>query len=177
MSCLMGNRDSLTASFARERVAIDELVRSSPVESLGQRVLIARPAGLENSSRCWSVLVTLDHLRIANLATARGITASGNGVPPEGRASTAEVKPGLVISPAVIAEHAAACDFLMESVAEVTELKTPVRFADPWFGPLDAFGWHAMSGMHMGIHRVQIERIIQGLSGVTFALATHIRLA
>ena len=31
-----------------------------------------------------------------------------------------------------------------------------------WFGPLDAAGWHALAAGHMGIHRVQIERIVKG---------------
>jgi len=34
----------------------------------------------------------------------------------------------------------------------------------PWFGPLDAAGWHALAAGHMAIHRVQIERILQGLA-------------
>ena len=35
-----------------------------------------------------------------------------------------------------------------------------MRFAYPWFGPLDATGWHALAGGHVAIHRVQIEPII-----------------
>jgi hypothetical protein len=31
------------------------------------------------------------------------------------------------------------------------------------FGPLDAAGWHAHSATHVGLHRVQIERIIERL--------------
>ncbi len=28
---------------------------------------------------------------------------------------------------------------------------------------MDAYGWHALAGGHMNIHRIQIERIILGL--------------
>jgi hypothetical protein len=48
-------------------------------------------------------------------------------------------------------------------VAATPYLRTKARFAHPWFGPLDAAGWHLMAGMHLSIHRVQIERILQGL--------------
>jgi hypothetical protein len=34
-------------------------------------VLIARPRGLEDSSRYWSVWMTLDHLRIVHLAAVK----------------------------------------------------------------------------------------------------------
>jgi hypothetical protein len=53
---------------------------------------------------------------------------------------------------------------VLASVTASPNLKTKTRFSHPWFGPLDASGWHAMAGSHMAIHRKQIERILQGLS-------------
>ena len=79
-----------------------------------------------------------------------------------GEASTATVKPGPAVTASVMAEYEAACDALLVAVAAAPDLKTAVRFAHPWFGPMDAWGWHALAGVHMGIHRVQLERILQG---------------
>ncbi len=45
----------------------------------------------------------------------------------------------------------------------ISDFKTKLRFAHPWFGPMDAYGWHGLAGGHMNIHRIQIERIILGL--------------
>ena len=37
-------------------------------------------------------------------------------------------------------------DNLLATIAAIPNLKTTARFAHPWFGPLDASGWHAMAG-------------------------------
>jgi hypothetical protein len=46
-------------------------------------------------------------------------------------------------------------DKLLVVVAAVSDLKTAVRYAHPWFGPLGAFDWQAH-----GNPRMQFERII-----------------
>lgn len=42
---------------------------------------------------------------------------------------------------------------------------TGLRAAHPWFGPIDVFRWHCLLGVHQGIHRVQLERVRDGLAG------------
>lgn len=140
------------------------MVRSCAGDSRAQRVLIQRPRGLEDSSRNWSVWMTLDHLRIVHHSMADIISSLVRGVPPSGVASTAAVKPSAEVSGAVEGEYEKSCDDLLASVAATPNLKTQRRFAHPWFGPLDAAGWHALAAGHIGIHRVQIERIVAGLN-------------
>ena len=161
---LTGNREAFTAKFQRERSAIRGLVDSCDVAKRGQRVLIARRRGMEDSSRNWSVWMTLDHLRIVNHELARIISVLAEDVVPPGEASTAAVKPSPAVTASVVAEYEASCDALLAAVVAVPDLKTAARFAHPWFGPMDASGWHALAGGHMGIHRAQIERIIAGQS-------------
>lgn len=158
-----GNRGSFDARFRQERERIQALVRSCDAEAGARRVLITRPPGLEDSSRYWSVWMTLDHLRIVHQEFARVIDDLTKGVMPEGEASTAAVKPSPEATAAVVAPYEESCDALLALVAAAPELKTKVRFAHPWFGPLDAVGWHALAGGHMGIHRVQIERILKSV--------------
>lgn len=155
-----GSRESFNAGFQREREAIHALVQRCDEATGGRRVLIQRVRGLEDSSRYWSVWMTLDHLRIVNGGITRTIGALAKGVTPPGKASTAAVKPNADVTSAVAAEYEASCDALLETVAKIPDLKTRARFAHPWFGPLDAAGWHTMAAGHMGIHRVQIERIV-----------------
>ena len=157
-------RERSTARFQRERETIRALVRSCDEKTGAQRVLIARPRGLEDSSRYWSVWMTLDHLRIVHHSFVRVIRALTNGIVPPGRASTADVKPSPDATRAVLAEYEQSCDELLATVAEAPNLNTRVRYAHPWFGPLNAAGWHALTGGHLSIHRVQIERILAGLS-------------
>jgi hypothetical protein len=159
----IGSRGSFDARIRRERASIRALVASCDPESAARRVLIRRCAGLEDSSRYWSVWMTLDHLRIVNLAFARIIGALARDTIPPGVASTADVKPSPDATAAVVAAYEESCDRLLETVASVPDLRTRLRFVHPWFGPLDAAGWHALAGAHLGIHRVQIERILQEL--------------
>ena len=159
-----GSQDSFTAQFQREREAIRALVRTCSEESGARRVLIRRPPGLEDSSRNWSVWMTLDHLRIVNQEITRVIETLTHGDRPPGRADTAAVKPSPAASGAVVAAYEQSCDALLATVAAVPQLNTVTRFIHPWFGPLNAAGWHALAAGHMGIHRVQIERILRGLS-------------
>jgi hypothetical protein len=160
---MRGNRDTFNAHFERERAAIGALVRGCDADAAAQRVLIARIPGMEDSSRNWSVWMTLDHLGIIHRGISRTINSLAKGIVPPGQASTAAVKPSPEASAAVVAEYEKSCDDLLAAVAAIPDLKTSARFAHPWFGPLDAAGWHAMAGTHLSIHRKQIERIVDGL--------------
>ena len=160
---LTGSRDTFDAHFSSERATIGSLVESCEPESRSKRVLIQRVRGLEDSSRYWSVLMTLDHLRIVNRSITGLIGALSKAECPPGKASTAAVKPNPAVTESVIADYEASCDDLLAVVADTSDLKTKERFIHPWFGSMDASGWHAMAALHLGIHRVQIERIMKGL--------------
>ena len=155
-----GHRDVFNARFQQERERIRGLVQSSDEESLGRRMLIRRVRGLEDSSRYWSVWMTLDHLRIVHEAICGVIEALAAGVVPAGQASTADVKPCAQAGSPVVADYERSCDALLEAAAAGENSAPSLRYNHPWFGPLDAAGWHAMAAVHIGIHRIQIERII-----------------
>jgi hypothetical protein len=157
-----GNRASFTAKFQREREKIGTLVRSFTADSAARRVLIERPPGLEDSSRDWSVWMTLEHLRIVHEQLVRIIGDLTKGSVPQGKASTAAVKPSPDVDAGVAGTYEESCDALLRTVAAASDLHTRLRFVHPWFGPLNAAGWFALAGGHMSIHRVQIERIKAG---------------
>ena len=154
-----GNRAVFGAKFSKERQAIRKLVSGVDSESAARRVLIRRLRGMEDSSRYWSAWMTLEHLRIVNLAIAGTIKALARGDTPERAASTAAVKPSPAVDGGVVAEYESACDHLLKTAANVEDLKTKFRYAHPWFGPLNAFQWFAMAGGHMAIHRGQLQCI------------------
>jgi len=160
---LQGNRASFSVRFQKEREKIRILIGLCDAESGTKRVLIKRVPGLEDSSRYWSVAMTLDHLRIIHNAITRTIEALAAGIVPKGTASTARVKPSPQATMEVTSDYERSCDQLLAAVAAVRDLKTSAQYAHPWFGPLDAAGWHALAAGHIKIHRVQIERILQGL--------------
>lgn len=159
----LGNREAFNARFQQERAAIRRLTDACDPARRGERILIRRLRGMEDSSRHWSLWMTLDHLCITNQGFARIITELSQGRVPAGTASTAAVKPSESASASADAEYEKSCDAVLAAVAAAKDLKTSARFAHPWFGPLDASAWHAIAGSHMGIHRGQIESIIAGL--------------
>ena len=164
-----GNRDAFNRRFEKERAVIRHLTRACDAETGAQRVLIRRPPGLEDSSRYWSVWMTLDHLRIMHGSINQVVEALVKGVTLDRKASTAAVKPSPLATNAVVPEFEKSCDTLLATVAATSNLKTLKHFEHPWFGPLDAAAWHAMAAMHLGLHRVQIERILKGLPAVRSA--------
>jgi hypothetical protein len=157
------DRQRIDALFRRERSLIAELVKSCPAGRLGERVLIPRPRGLEDSSRHWSVLMTLEHLRIVNFAAAGIIRALSEGRVPAGKASTADVKPSPAVTEAVLDAYEASCDEVLAAVASARNLDNPARFPHPWFGPMSARRWHVLAAVHLGLHRKQLEAILDGL--------------
>lgn len=159
-----GSRERFSAAFVRERDFMANLYRPRDEKTLKTRILIPRLRGLEDSSRFWSVLMTLDHLRIVNTQIVSVIRSLVQGVVPEGRASTAAVKPSPDVGPEVVGAYEESCDALLTLVRSCTRLNTRERYAHPWFGPLNAAGWHAMAALHMGIHRAQIDRILRELA-------------
>jgi hypothetical protein len=157
-----GSPRSFTAGFVEERARIAGLIADKDPGVLSQRVLIARPPGLEDSSRYWSVWMTLDHLRIVHHAFIGVLDSLAGGRVPDGEASTAAVKPDERVGGAVVEEYEASCDALLATIGRIRSFKTRARYSHPWFGPMDAHGWLALSGGHLRIHRVQIERILKG---------------
>ncbi len=162
IKCRTGNRKAFTEKIEHERQRIRLLLRRCTPESGALRVLIRRPIGLEDSSRYWSVWMTLDHLRIVHHQFIHVINTLADERIPQGKASTAAVKPNPTADGRVEPAYEESCDLLLAATAAINDLNTRACFAHPWFGPLNASGWHALAGMHMAIHRVQIERIIAG---------------
>jgi hypothetical protein len=82
---------------------------------------------------------------------------------------TEDFKPGGTAPP----EQVRAAFVRLLADAEAEELTEPPiprgrgpRFAHPWFGPLDAYRWHALLTFHQSIHLRQIEAIAGKLLAV-----------
>lgn len=160
------SRARAEAQIVAERDAVLALVRGITPEQGSRRVLIPRPRGLEDSSRHWSVFMTLQHVEIVNRQTARTIARLLAGETPSGQASTAAVKPSPTADATSIEAFAKSCDLLRDAGAGASTLRTTSRFAHPWFGPLDAAGWKVMGAMHLGLHRAQLVTIAGELARV-----------
>ena len=160
-SRLSYNRDAANHKFLQEQRKIASVIERCEPAFACQQVLIPRLRGLEDSSRYWSVAMTLDHLRITNAAFGKIIRCLATNVAPPGVVSTAAVKPSPNASLEVLREYHQSCSDVLDAVAENLTLNTGLKFAHPWFGAMNAEGWHLLAGMHMSIHRKQIEAILE----------------
>ena len=158
------SRSRAAAQITAERAALRALIGSLPPPACARRVLIPRLRGLEDSSRYWSVFMAVDHLRIVNASIAVVIPLLSEGRTPPRTASTASIKPSPAADAGAIPAFVESCDSIARAVAAVPDLRTAARYAHPWFGPLDAAGWHAMAGFHMELHRRQVESILAHLT-------------
>lgn len=162
--CFVRGRGGSSRKLEIERAAIRGLYMPLSAEQSARRVLIPRLRGLEDSSRYWSVWMVLDHLRIVNSQVAMVIASLLRGVVPQGKADTAAVKPSIEVGAGVVDQYEHSCDRIQRIAESAKTLRTGVRFAHPWFGSLDAAEWHGMTGMHLAIHRKQIEQILRRMS-------------
>jgi hypothetical protein len=160
-------REKSSALLKKECATILDLARLCNAETGSQRVLIDRLPGMEDSSRYWSVFMTLDHLRIVNLAVADTIRLLGQGKVPDRKADTAAVKPSPEAGVRVVDDFELSNKLIEQCAARLPDLRTEARYAHPWFGPLDASAWYFLAGFHQRLHRKQIEKIIKTLTPIS----------
>lgn len=158
---LFVSRERASAWFRAEADRILALARSLKPEAATRRVLIPRLPGLEDSSRHWSVCMTLEHLVVVDSAIAATIESLVAGVVPPRVVSTADVKPSPAADVAVIDRFEATARDYLARVAALADLRTAVSYRHPWFGPLRGTGWHRLAALHHRIHRKQVERIVR----------------
>ena len=156
-------KESSSALIGKEETILRGLVSRCTEKSGMQRILIDRLRGMEDSSRYWSVFMTLDHLRIVNSAIAKTIDLLAKGERPTRAASTAQVKPDPSANAKVVDEFHASCRLLVGTAAPRDNLRTATRYAHPWFGELDAAQWYYLAGFHMRLHQRQVELILRSL--------------
>ncbi len=152
-------RDRIRAELQTLGNQIIAAAHSIPNERLAQRILISRLRGLEDSSRFWSVLMTLDHMRIVNERITQTLTDLAANTPSPHIVGTADVKPSASPDRSAIHDFSLSLDQLIQHADNIPSLETTARYPHPWFGPLNALGWFVMSAMHLRIHLQQIHKI------------------
>ncbi len=157
------SRQLLQQQFDEEEWRLRALAGGLSDEEGRQQMLISRIAGLEDSSRYWSPWMVLQHLVIVNGAITGIIPALAAGRTGLPAASTAGVKPVQTAGPEMKAMFDKVNERYRRTVDSIADLKTAAKHPHPWFGPLDAHGWHALAAVHMAIHRRQLALIVEAL--------------
>lgn len=153
--------DKAMASFKNESRLILDMAAPLSLEALTKPVLIKRFAGIEDSSRCWSPAMVLEHLVIVGRQICNVIITLSHGRNPEGRADTAAVKPKGGQGAEIIGTFRTMTEEYLGRIAQqVRDRASTATFAHPWFGELTASKWAVMAAMHQAIHRKQLEKIL-----------------
>ncbi len=146
--------------FQREADTIMEIATTIDVDLASRPVLIPRLQGIEDSSRHWSVLMTIDHLNIVNSEILNVITALQKNETVGTVVDVAAYKPNPDVGIEVIDQFQSMNDRYQEMVQQHKPLKSMARHDHPWFGGLDGHLWHCLAAAHMRIHRRQIRKIL-----------------
>jgi len=160
---LVSTRVRATAQLARTRETLQRLAGKCPEEEGRRRVLIRRLPGMEDSSRYWSVFMTVEHVAIVTTAVAGIMRELSAGRIPTRTVSTASVKPLEDAGPEALPRLEQACTLVEEAAALAGPASASVRHAHPWFGPLDLPGWHFLAGFHARLHQRQVASILNQL--------------
>jgi hypothetical protein len=153
-------REWANRHFQAEAGKMARMARGLAPQTANTPVLIPRVIGIEDSSRNWSVLMTLDHLTIVNTAVIEIIEALAGERLYSRRVSIAAFKPGSMQSLETIGRFAKTTQNYVERISRIRNLQTATHHTHPWFGSMDALGWHWLATLHHTIHRRQIQRII-----------------
>ena len=150
--------------FKYELTTILQILEKIPGQLRGERVLIDRIRGIEDSSRHWSAYMTLEHLHICNVIFLDIIEKLlRGGIEPMTKVLPENVKPGVKSNDASRVAFEQSAQQFLDVVTQVKSLNTEATHPHPWLGPLDGAKWLALSAVHMKIHRQQMELIQAGL--------------
>ena len=151
---------SALASFQLTTEQILSCVNENDANVLSREFTIPRIQGIEESSRHWSVLMVLDHLRQVNEAireTIRELKSSGQPFQP---IRIADFKPDQDVGLEAIDEFQDVNKRYWAFVKSHMPLNTSLTFRHPWFGELNGHQWHCLAAAHQKIHLRQIYKIL-----------------
>jgi hypothetical protein len=157
------SKDRITELFREEAEQAMELARGIDVDRGHRRVLLPRFFGIEDSSRHWSVYMTLEHLVIVNSAIAAALPRLYAGREVTGEVRIDEVKPVPEAGPEQIEDLGRVVERYTDLVDKLGNLRAGISLPHPWFGKLSASEWHALAAVHNSVHRRQIQRILRAL--------------
>lgn len=137
---------------ATSRLSDDELI---------ERILIPPQLGLEDSSRFWSIAMTLEHLALSGNYTAAIIEELSQGIIPSQEVTFSKIMPSGKLSATEALEMFKTFSFDRQEQMErnILEQDSPLRIKHPWFGPLNAEQWYWVMASHHVMHYKQIKEI------------------
>jgi len=161
LAARVADKERVIAAFRDEAVQVVGLARQAPDELGRRRTRLRRRAGMEASSRDWSVFMNIEHLVIVN----RGITAVIHAIcadnNPGVEIGVEDIQPHPDAGPEQVEALVQATDRYLEIVDRFGSLNCQETYRHPWFGPLTACEWNVLAAWHNRIHRHQVQRLLK----------------
>lgn len=152
-------------NFYKVHRRIQEELSGLTASQLQKRCLVPPQMGLEDSSRYWSILMTLEHLMIVGRGIFQVVSALTAGCHPDGKADTAAVKPqGQFHDRDIVLEFNRFVDQdFLQFNQNLQNRQSTLTFRHPWFGMMNAQSWYWLLATHGMIHLKQIRAIKKSL--------------
>jgi hypothetical protein len=156
--------DQNAAFFASSGKDIIDTCSGLSDQSMTTCVVVPPMRGLEDSSRYWSVSMTLEHIDIVGRAIIGSMKELAAGRVPARVANTVDVKPAGIFNGAqALQQYKGFYDRVRQELTPsfFGDYNSPLTYAHPWFGPMTIRQWHWMLAVHQNIHLKQIRAIKQ----------------
>lgn len=158
------SRQQALARFQHTAGTMHAITQSLPADAMRIPVTIPKYGGISEDMRGWSLGMTLRHCCMVNAAIIflieRLVENRLPGTMPDiGEDFTPHKEAGIEQSSRLrlqVAHYTQLLDGL-------PSLHTPARAMHPYFGLLNAHGWHCLLGVHLFLHVPQMRRIRTGL--------------
>lgn len=157
------SRTQSQQDFIKSTQDMIDLCKRIPPSRRDEKILVPKQFGMEDSSRFWSVNLTLEHVMIVTKGITDIIIALSRNKNVPGMVRTADAKPqGVLQGDALVVFQDAMheCETRLQDVVIQASSK---RHRHPWFGALNAAQWHSLLAMHNTIHHRQILQIARTL--------------
>lgn len=161
--CAQTSWESAVELFDKEGERILKCLNGLSEEQLKRRILIPHIRGLEDSSRDWSILMTLRHVIVVTNSMKRimeGLALQNVANLPDVRIEDVKPDDGDYTKDQVLKAY----ELLLEGYSKVMKepmifRPSPYKHPHPWFGYLNNHQWLCLSAIHHQVHRKQIEQI------------------
>lgn len=156
-------REKSVALFEKSGKEILALTESLDQEEFTRPVLIKRLAGMEDSSRNWSVEQTMEHIQVVTAAALFIIVKLESNRPLNLPVRTEDVKPNGGLGLDRVRSFR---DYLTETPTRLAKLDftSKATHSHPWFGEMNSLDWLRLLAFHQNLHRKQIREILRPAS-------------
>lgn len=157
--------EAVSKLFLSELRKIYELASTLGEKQLATRVLVPRVPGLEDSSRYWSVAMTLEHIVLVSDSMEKISASLARGIVPPIWVDIAKIKPQGQLEAFEALEKFRSYVHSEQQKGNLEHLHVPskAKLVHPWFGALHARAWNTLKASHAAVHRKQVQLIVKGL--------------